>query len=589
MDRVGTGPGDQYRPDHSDDDKGDDNFGGSSRDWCREAVTRLDAGRPEDALTAAHRAADLDPFSEWAHRLSSLAFERLGRDADALPPAREAVRLALGSWPARVRLAAVLRRLPGHWDEALDQVALARRFAPERPGPYVLDGDLALLRAEHSRAAAAYRAALDLDPGHPQARVNLGLTLLRWDRPRAHHDPAWPIEPRETGRARRALEVWSRQARLLVALATLTVAVAALGFDRGTEAKLAGFAVLVLLVPLTLGQARRIRVWPYVPGMLGRDPWLGTAVVSAAVSVVAFAAWLGLATVPGVPSSFDPVWAGLAAIAVLGWPMLAALRALAETWRGRPVQALTEFIRAAGERTARRNAGVALWIVLGRTWSVLVPLVLGALAVEPRAALLAVAVPYPLVGSYRRAGYREDKWLAAATALVALAAAACAAGGTLGSAWSWRAGLGALGAVAIVFALRAVRAWWRGAPGPWRASLIMCDLPVGAEPSVELTSEIRQAFAYARNVVLTYGDSLGPRVVGAVATVGPSGELRLIAETEAWEAIETDPRVAVFAADPLQRRFWVEVRGIALADGDLLRVTPKQVLMGEFPGRHQRR
>ncbi|MEU8250020.1 hypothetical protein [Nonomuraea sp. NPDC048916] len=611
---MGTGPGDQYRPDHSDDhrddhgkdngkdhgdDKGDDSAGGSPRDRCREAVTCLDAGRPEDALTAARGAADLDPFSEWAHRLTSLAFERLGRDADALPPAREAVRLALGSWSARVRLASVLRRLPGHWDEALDEAALARRFAPEQPGPYVLDGDLALLRAEHSRAATAYRAALDLDPGHPQARVNLGLTLLRWDRPRAHHDPAWPVEPRETGRARRALEVWSRQARLLVALATLAVAVAALGFDRGAEARLGGFAVLVLLVPLTVGQARRVRVWSYVPAMLGRDPWLGTAVVSAAVSVVAFAAWLGLAAVPGLPSSFDPVWAGLAAIAVLGWPMLAALRALADTWRGRPLKALAEFTRAAGEpatvrnvageRTARRNTGVALWIVLGRTWSLLVPLVCGALAVEPRAAVLAVAVPYPLVVSYRRARYREDRWLATATLLVVLAAAACAAGGLLGSAWAWRAGLSALGAVAAVFALRAVRAWWRGAPGPWRASLIMCDLPAGAEPPVALTSEARQAFAYARNVVLSYGDSLGPRVVGAVATVGPSGELRLIAGSEAWEAIEADPRVAVFAADPLQRRFWVEVRGIALADADLLRVTPKQVLMGEFPGRHQRR
>ncbi|MEV5500431.1 hypothetical protein AB0M50_34025 [Nonomuraea fuscirosea] len=68
-----------------------------------------------------------------------------------------------------------------------------------------------------------------------------------------------------------------------------------------------------------------------------------------------------------------------------------------------------------------------------------------------------------------------------------------------------------------------------------------------------------------------------------------SGELRLIAETEAWQAIEDDPRVAVFASDPLQRRFWVEVRGIALADSDVMRVTPKQVLVGEFPGRHQRR
>ncbi|GAA3102188.1 hypothetical protein [Nonomuraea salmonea] len=74
-----------------------------------------------------------------------------------------------------------------------------------------------------------------------------------------------------------------------------------------------------------------------------------------------------------------------------------------------------------------------------------------------------------------------------------------------------------------------------------------------------------------------------------MATVTSAGELRLIAETEAWQAIEDDPRVAVFAADPLQRRFWVEVRGVAQADSDVLWVTPKQVLVGEFPGRHQRR
>jgi hypothetical protein len=63
----------------------------------------------------------------------------------------------------------------------------------------------------------------------------------------------------------------------------------------------------------------------------------------------------------------------------------------------------------------------------------------------------------------------------------------------------------------------------------------------------------------------------------------------VIAGPQAWEAIEADPSVSVFAADPLQRRHWVEVRGVALAGSDVLRVTPKKVLVGEFPGRHQRR
>ncbi|MCF6473614.1 tetratricopeptide repeat protein [Nonomuraea sp. MG754425] len=560
----------------------------SAREWCEEALSRLDAGRPEAALDAARRAAGLDPASEWAHRLISLAHERLGRDADALPAAERAVELAHGSWPARLRLAGVLRRLPGRWAEASEQAELARKFAPEEPGPEVMRGDLALLRGEHARAERAYRAALAADPGHPQARVNLGLALLRWDRPRLHHDPAWPIDPRQSGRARRAMEVWSRQVRLLLAVGTLGIAACALLLDWGAQARLGGLVLLLLLVPITVRQARRVGVWRYAGAMLGGDPWLGVSVASAALSIAAFTAWLllGAVRVPWL----DPVWAGLAGILVLGWPAQAGVRALAQAWRGRPLRALavTEPVRAS-ERTARRNVGVALWIVLGRTWTVLVALAGGALVVEPLAAVAMVAVPSPLVWGFLRARPGADRWLLTAAGLVVLAAVACAAGGVLEAAWAWRTGLGALVAGAVVSGLRGAQAWWRGGPGPWRSSLLMCDLPVGGEPSVALNSEVRQTFSYARSVVLAYGDALGPRVAGAVASVTSSGELRLIAETEAWEAVEEDPRVALFATDPLQRRFWVEVRGVARADSDVLRVTPKQVLVGEFPGRHQRR
>ncbi|MEU0567898.1 hypothetical protein ABZ297_21255, partial [Nonomuraea sp. NPDC005983] len=356
--------------------------------------------------------------------------------------------------------------------------------------------------------------------------------------------------------------------------------------DRGGAAQLGGLAALLLLVPLTVRQARRVRVWAYVPAMLGRDPWLGAAVASAALSVTAFAAWLALGATPAVTSSLGPVWTGLAGIAVLGWPALAALRALADTWRGRPLRALDQFARAAAERTARRNAGVTLWILLGRTWTTLVPLVCLALVVQPRAAMAAVVVPYPLLRAYRRGPWREDRWLLAATSLTALGAAGCAAGGALGDVWTYRAGLAALAAVAAVFGARAARAWWRGGPGPWRTSLIMSDLPMGAAPSVELSPEVRQAFRYARSVVLSYAGRDGPRAVGATATVSPSGELRLVAEADGPDG---DPRVAVFAVDPLRQRFWVEVRGVAVPGSDVLSVTPTQVSVGRFPGRHQRR
>ncbi|WP_431896090.1 tetratricopeptide repeat protein [Nonomuraea sp. bgisy101] len=578
----------------------------SAAGLCAVALTHLSADRPEAALTAARRAVALDPSREWAHRLASLALERLGSDAEAVREAEEAARLAPGSWQARLRLGAALRRVPGRWREAADSIAAAARFAPEEPEPHAMSGDLALLRGEHRPAEAAYLAALRRNGGHTPARVNYGLALLRWDPPRAHHDPAWSIDPRETGRARRALEVWSRQARLLPAVATaVSGALVVTGPVPDVPLGLAGAIALVLVGTATVRQARRVRIWSTVPVMLGRDRWLGLSVATACIAVVAYTASLL------VPLA-DPIWAGLAGIVLLNAPALAVLRVLTEAWRGRPVLALAQLSTAYGERAARRDLGVTLWIVLARAWSGLAALAVTAIVAHPVVGLGALAVPYLLVRVWGRGGLaglgalRADRWLAVAAGLALTAALACVAaavsslvaafagGGEPVGVWAWRVAFGATGAVAAVFALRALRAWWRGAPGPWRASLIMAE-PVmdGVREPVTLTPEIMKAFTFSREVVLACADPLGPRAlaVGAVVSVTPSGELRLIAGAEAWEAAERDPRVALFAADPLHRRFWAEVRGVALPDPetDVLRVTPKQVLVGEFPGRHQRR
>ncbi|WP_183646991.1 hypothetical protein [Nonomuraea dietziae] len=593
----------------------------SAAEWCAVALDHLVADHPEAALTAARRAITLDHAGEWGHRLASLALERLGSDPEAVLEAEQAARLAPGSWQSRLRLGAALRRVPGRFGEAAAHIAAARRFAPEEAGPHALTGDLALLRGEHRRAAAAYLSALHRDGAHAGARVNYGLTLLRWDPPRAHHDPAWTIDPRETGRARRALEVWSRQTRLLPAVAVaVSGALVVTGPVPDVPLGLSGLIVIVLLGSLTFRQARRVRIWSVVPVMLGRDRWLGLSVATAAIAFAAYAASLF------VPVA-DPLWAGLAGIVLLNAPALVALRVLSEAWRGRPVRALAQLSMAYGERTARRDLGVTLWVVLARAWSVLVALELAALVTHPAGGLAALAVPYLLVRVRDRGGLaglgalRADRWLAAAVALTFTAALACAAaataslvaafapGGALpgaaapggvgpageqAAAWGWRVALGASAAVVVLFVLRAVRAWWRGAPGPWRASLIMAEPSMeGAGPPVTLTAEVRQALTFSRGVVLAYADSLGPRAlaVGAVTSISASGELRLIAGEEAWEAAERDPRVAVFATDQPHPRFWIEVRGVALPDpgSDVLRVTPKQVVVGEYPGRHQRR
>ncbi|MEU7002960.1 tetratricopeptide repeat protein [Nonomuraea sp. NPDC046570] len=587
------------------------------REWCALAVAQLNRGHPEAALESAQAAADLEPSSQWAHRMLSMALERLGRDTDAVTAAESAVRLAPGSWHARLRLGGALKRVPGRWRDASAQAALAGRYAPEEADPHVLAGDLALLRGEHARAETAYRTALRREDDHPAARVNLGLTLLRWERPRAHHDPAWPVDPRETGRARRALEVWSRQIRIVLALAVLAaLAVLIAGSGGGAPGWLpwGGGAVLAVIAGLTVAQGRRVGDWGLASAMLRRDPWFGVSVVTAATAVLAYAACL---TIPmtgpgGLPYGVDPRWAGPAGIVLLNGPALIVVRTLAGAWRGRPVAALAQFNRAYGERTARRDILVTLWLVLGRAWSALVVLVVVVIVVDPRTAAVTLAVPYLLMHARRRGGLggrgaaRGDRWLLAGLVLVVTAGVAAAGAGAVGAipgagevaAWGWWVAFGGLAGVVPVFLLRAGRAWWRGAPGPWRASLIMCDgcgrrLPGDARESVTLSSEVRRTFTYARGVVLSCADELGPRAmaVGAVVSVSSAGELRLIAEAEAWDAAEREPRVAVFATEPLQRRFWVEVRGIALADpdSDVLRVTPKEILVGEFPGRHQRR
>ncbi|MER5419448.1 CHAT domain-containing protein [Streptosporangium roseum] len=596
------------------------------REWCVVAVACLSRDQPEAALDAARQAVERDPLAEsgadWGYRLASLAFERLGRDAEAVAAAEEAVRLVPGSWAARLRLGAALRRVPGRWRESRVQAARAVRYAPEEPDPHVLLGDLALLRGEHRRAGAAYRDALRRLDGHPGARINLGLAFLRWERPRGHHDPAWPVDPRETGRVRRAMEVWSRQVRVLLAVSLAAVAAVAFGPGLVTEARLGGAVMPAAVLAITLRQAHRVRLWPYVPGMLARDPWLG---MSVSISLIAVAAYVAaIATLPRTapPLVFDPaaepadgVWAALAGLVLLNGVVVIVLRALIEAWRGRPVRALAEFAAVHEDRTARRDIDVTIWLVAGRAWSVLAVAAGAALFLdEPGWALAAPAVPLALGWVYARGGLAPclrqvlatDRLLKVALALLpaaSLALGLAAAVPALGlpemvGAWSLRAGIGALAALVAVSATRSAGAWWRGAPGPWRASLIMCEncgprLPGDAGPPVGLSGEVRRAFTYARGVVLAYADPTGPRAlaVGSVSSVGPGGELRLIAADDAWRAAEHDPRVAVFVADPLDRRFWAEVRGIAIGDTEaaVLRITPKHVLVGEYPGRHQGR
>jgi hypothetical protein len=338
----------------------------------------------------------------------------------------------------------------------------------------------------------------------------------------------------------------------------------------------------------------------------------------------------GLAALSSVPV----VWAGLLGLVLFNGVAVVLLRLSAEAWRGRPVSALAEFAAVPPGRTALRDADVAGWLVVVRAWTVLAAVAAAIrllpepwLAAPARAVLGAAALAVPMAvaaqvaltrrrrGLLRllRAVAARDRSLAAAVPLLGgmTAGVLVMAGAPLHrvvAGWAGAAGwavLGAGGAIAVLLAVRGLWSWWRGAPGPWRGSLVPSEdlgfsegpgppgVPGDVRPSPGLDDDVRRALAGAREVVLAYADASGPRAlaIAAVASVSPAGELGLIAPGEAWEAALRDPRVALFVADPARRRWWAEVRGIALGDprAEMLRVTPKQVLVGEYPGRHQRR
>jgi len=390
---------------------------------------------------------------------------------------------------------------------------------------------------------------------------------------------------------------------------------------------------------LPLRHARRVRAWAYLPAMFDRDPWLGMSVWVTVAVVLAYA----VAVAAGGPADGidGALWAAVVGLALFSGVAMAVLRALVQIWRGRPLAALAEFAAADAHPTARRAAEVSLWLVAGRLWCLAAaPLLAVYVTGDPRAGLAALLVPIAFgyarlcAGGYGRAVAARDRGLLLAFGAVLFAAAALVgaslfttggaapAGGVVearlaagseaaatvaapeetalsgpvaAALWSAAA---ALAVVPLAYAARVAAARWHGDPGATRAALTLVEprgrpLPEDVMPSPDLDEQVRHAFTLSRGVVLVYVDESGPRAlpVDAVAAVTDTGEIRLTVADEARRAAERDPRVTVHVTDPAGGRLWAEVRGVALADGEeaVLRVTPTQVTVGEYPGRHQER
>jgi tetratricopeptide (TPR) repeat protein len=268
--------------------------------WCRLSAAQLDAGDPTGSLDAAKRAMTLGERS-WGHRLASLALVELGRHAEAVVSAREAVRRDPADWRCHVTLAEALAH-----EEPAEAVSAGRaavELAPDEPRAYEVLGDAAVATHEWLDAERAYRAALRLDPGNADATAKLA-RLARRPPERPATRSSRPTRPVRPGRPR-----FGRVERVATYLAVR---------------RAAGWQTLGALVLLVAG----------LPSPTGLLAWVGL-VVEAFVVSLAVRGWLalpeGARVPPGVLATREPgaavsaVLLALSVLALLVWTVLLAL------------------------------------------------------------------------------------------------------------------------------------------------------------------------------------------------------------------------------------------------------------------------
>jgi tetratricopeptide (TPR) repeat protein len=141
--------------------------------WCLMARAQLGSERAAAALQAAEAAVSLEPANATPHRLASLALGALGRNEEAVAAAEQATRCEPSAWQGYARLAHSLAELRGRLSEAQDAADRALALMPDDPGPHMASGAVALAAGRREDAAAAFCAALAVDPQYGDAHSQL--------------------------------------------------------------------------------------------------------------------------------------------------------------------------------------------------------------------------------------------------------------------------------------------------------------------------------------------------------------------------------------------------------------------------------
>lgn len=146
---------------------------------CLLALCRERQADWSGALDFASQARAVAPDYEWPHRLASRSLRRLGRLAESVSAAREAVRLDPQGWRTSYTLAVVLDDIPKLRGEAGRWAERALSLAPEEPTCHYLVGVIAMNTGQNEAARLAYQRVLGMDPTHAAARNDLALLGLR--------------------------------------------------------------------------------------------------------------------------------------------------------------------------------------------------------------------------------------------------------------------------------------------------------------------------------------------------------------------------------------------------------------------------
>ncbi len=146
--------------------------------WNSLGNARRLAGDAIEAARCFERSLELDPeaAATW-YNLGHLR-QLQGEPAEAVAPLRRAVELDPEVFDAALALGTALLR-SGAGDEAVEAEAAewfetAHRLAPNRPEPLNNLAAIHAARGETAAALAAFRRAVERDPGHLQANANLG-------------------------------------------------------------------------------------------------------------------------------------------------------------------------------------------------------------------------------------------------------------------------------------------------------------------------------------------------------------------------------------------------------------------------------